>query len=129
MPHTASQPLAASAVEATKAPLALPLQTAKPKIVLDLARASGASEFTSVWFATIVARKPQSRSAERERDRPPDAEREYEVGEDDHRDAGDDDRPGAAQVELATGGTCDQDPCSTRNADQSGHLRTKTVRL
>src|SRR5207248_5564100 len=63
MAHTASQPLAASAVDATKAPTALPLHTAKPKIVFDLARASGASEFTSVWFATIVARRPQSRSA------------------------------------------------------------------
>src|SRR5205085_436360 len=61
--HTASQPLCASALEAMKAPTALPLQTLTPKIVLERLRASAASELTTVWFATIAARRPQSRSA------------------------------------------------------------------
>src|SRR5438552_2683772 len=40
--------------------MALPLHTAKLKMVLERARASGASEFTTVWFATIVARRRQA---------------------------------------------------------------------
>ncbi|HYY60421.1 MAG TPA: hypothetical protein VE756_03435, partial [Burkholderiales bacterium] len=48
MAHTASQPLAASALVAMKAPMALPDQTLRPKTVLERLRASGASELTTV---------------------------------------------------------------------------------
>ncbi len=43
--------------------MALPDQTLKPNTVLERLRASGASELTTVWLATIAARRPLSRSA------------------------------------------------------------------
>src|SRR3954454_14411433 len=99
-----------------KAPAALPLQTLKPKMVFERLRASGASELTMVWFATMVARRPQSRStaprasaAGRGSGGPPDAEGDHAVGGEDQRDAGDDDGSRPAQVEHASRGARDQD--------------------